>query len=200
MKLILASASPRRAEILRNAGFEFEVRPAHVDETILPNEQAQDYVKRLAETKAKAIAELASQQEGGGYVVGADTVVVIETQIFGKPADADDARRMLRHLSGKSHEVLTGMALLRAADRQVNTNVERTRVEFLPLSEKDIEDYIATAEPFDKAGAYGIQGVGSRFISRIEGCYFNVMGLPVSRLWQILRPLGWRDDEPPRQK
>jgi septum formation protein len=200
MKLILASASPRRAEILRNAGFEFEVRPAHVDETILPNEQAQDYVKRLAETKAKAIAELASQQEGGGYVVGADTVVVIETQIFGKPADADDARRMLRHLSGKSHEVLTGMALLRAADRQVNTNVERTRVEFLPLSEKDIEDYIATAEPFDKAGAYGIQGVGSRFISRIEGCYFNVMGLPVSRLWQMLRPLGWRDDEPPRQK
>jgi septum formation protein len=157
-------------------------------------------VKRLAETKAKAIAELASQQEGGGYVVGADTVVVIETQIFGKPADADDARRMLRHLSGKSHEVLTGMALLRAADRQVNTNVERTRVEFLPLSEKDIEDYIATAEPFDKAGAYGIQGVGSRFISRIEGCYFNVMGLPVSRLWQMLRPLGWRDDEPPRQK
>src|SRR5580693_4326818 len=105
MKLILASASPRRAEILRNAGFEFEVRPAHVDETILPNEQAQDYVKRLAETKAKAIAELASQQEGGGYVVGADTVVMIETQIFGKPADADDARRMLRHLSGKSHEV-----------------------------------------------------------------------------------------------
>jgi septum formation protein len=200
MKLILASASPRRAEILRNAGFEFEVRPAHVDETILPNEQAQDYVKRLAETKAKAIAELASQQEGGGYVVGADTVVMIETQIFGKPADADDARRMLRHLSGKSHEVLTGMALLRAADRQVNTNVERTRVEFLPLSEKDIEDYIATAEPFDKAGAYGIQGVGSRFISRIEGCYFNVMGLPVSRLWQMLRPLGWRDDEPPRQK
>jgi len=200
MKLILASASPRRAEILRNAGFEFEVRPAHVDETILPNEQAQDYVKRLAETKAKGIAELASQQEGGGYVVGADTVVVIETQIFGKPADADDARRMLRHLSGKSHEVLTGMALLRAADRQVNTNVERTRVEFLPLSEKDIEDYIATAEPFDKAGAYGIQGVGSRFISRIEGCYFNVMGLPVSRLWQMLRPLGWRDDEPPRQK
>jgi septum formation protein len=200
MKLILASASPRRAEILRNAGFEFEIRPAHVDETLLSGERPEDYVKRLAETKAKAIAGTIAREADASFVVGADTVVVVDGEIFGKPADAQDARRMLTRLSGRSHEVLTGIAVLRAADGTGGTVVETTQVTFRLLSQQDIEDYIATGEPFDKAGAYGIQGLGGKFVPRIQGCYFNVMGLPVSRLWQMLRSLGWKETKPTQQK
>jgi septum formation protein len=181
-KLILASASPRRAEILRNAGFAFEVQPAHVDETPLQDEPAEAYVQRMATTKARAAAKSLRTNAERAVVIGADTVVVADGHILGKPADADDARRMLRLLSGREHDVLTGLSLLTLPEGVETRHVESTRVSFLPLSDEDIEDYVLTGEPFDKAGAYGIQGIGGRFISRIEGCYFNVMGLPISRV------------------
>lgn len=191
MKLILASGSPRRAEILRNAGFSFTVQPAHIDETLLPNEHAADYVLRLAKAKAQLIAASATES---AFIVGADTTVVCNGRIFGKPADPADAREMLRALSGATHEVLTGVAIIRASDRKNVAEVATTRVTFLPLSNEEIDAYIASGEPFDKAGAYGIQGLGGKFVSRIEGCYFNVMGLPLSRVWQALRSLGWHDN------
>ncbi|HEY6464968.1 MAG TPA: Maf family protein [Candidatus Acidoferrales bacterium] len=191
MKLILASGSSRRAEILRNAGFSFTVQPAHIDETLLPNEHAADYVLRLAKAKAQLIAASATES---AFIVGADTTVVCNGRIFGKPADPADAREMLRALSGATHEVLTGVAIIRASDRKNVAEVATTRVTFLPLSNEEIDAYIASGEPFDKAGAYGIQGLGGKFVSRIEGCYFNVMGLPLSRVWQALRSLGWHDN------
>ena len=181
-----ASSSPRRAEILRNAGFTFEVQPAHVDETPLPGERADDYVRRLADSKARATAQSVNRGTGRAVVIGADTVVVVDGQILGKPADTDDARRMLRLLNGRDHDVLTGLSFISIPGREEATLVESTRVSFLPLSAKDIDDYLLTGEPFDKAGAYGIQGIGGRFIRRVEGCYFNVMGLPLSRVWSIV--------------
>jgi septum formation protein len=193
VKLILASASPRRAEILRNAGFSFEVEPDHADETLLANEAAEDYVRRLAQAKAQSVADRAAQSDECAFVIGADTAVLCEGRILGKPMDAAEACRMLHALGGKTHEVLTGIAIVRTPDGRRDSHVERTRVTFLPLTSADIEAYIATGEPFDKAGAYGIQGLGGKFISRIEGCYFNVMGLPPSKLWQMLRAMGWRE-------
>ncbi|MGH9864066.1 MAG: Maf family protein [Candidatus Acidiferrales bacterium] len=190
-RLILASASPRRAEILRNAGFDFEVVPAHVDESLRPNEAASDYVLRLAEEKARAAMHQLGKHAGcePTSIIGADTVVVIDNEILGKPSSAVNAREMLRCLSGKAHEVYTGLAVLQG-NGIARTAVEKTCVTFEPLSEKEIEDYIDSEEPFDKAGAYAIQGRGGKFISRIEGCYFNVMGLPLSRLYAILRELN----------
>lgn len=193
MNLILASNSPRRREILRNADFSFTVQPAHIDETLQPNERAEDYVLRLAEAKGQLIAATARGSENT-FVIGADTTVVCNGRIFGKPADPADAREMLRALSGATHEVLTGIAIIRASDRKNVAEVATTRVTFLPLADGDIDSYIASGEPFDKAGAYGIQGIGGKFVSRIEGCYFNVMGLPLSRVWQALRSLGWHDN------
>lgn len=195
LKLVLASASPRRAEILRNAGFAFAVHPAHVDESLLANEEAENYVRRLAETKALNIANSLRGDDSAALVIGADTVVRSEARILGKPADANEAGTMLRQLSGRTHDVLTGIALVRVGDGTRNAHVEITRVSFLPLSDADIEAYVATGEPFDKAGAYGIQGLAGKFVSRIEGCYFNVMGLPLSRLWQMLRESGWSESE-----
>lgn len=195
MKLILASVSPRRAEILRNAGLSFDARSAHVNENLLPGENAENYVRHLAEAKARAAADSIGIQDKAFFVVGADTVVLCDGQILGKPADANHARAMLSQLSGKVHEVLTGVAVIRLNDRKSDVQVERTSVTFLPLSNADIAEYIATGEPFDKAGAYGIQGLAGKFISRIEGCYFNVMGLPLSKLWQMLRNLGWSENE-----
>lgn len=186
LKLILASSSPRRAEILRNAGFTFDIQPAHVDETRFADERAEDYVRRLADAKASGAAQIADCSRDSAIVIGADTVVIGEGQILGKPADADDARRMLRLLSGRDHDVLTGLSFLSIPGGAKTVHVESTRVSFLPLSDADIEDYLRTGEPFDKAGAYGIQGIGGRFIRRIEGCYFNVMGLPLSRVWSVL--------------
>ena len=191
MKLILASASPRRAEILRNAGFTFDVFPADVDETILRDERAEDYVRRLAEEKARVATESLTAAVPA-IVIGADTTVVAGGQIVGKPTDKKDARRMLRLLSGQTHEVLTGLSVTRSTDGRSASHVETTRVSFASLSESEIEDYLASGEPFDKAGAYGIQGIGGRYITRIEGCYFNVMGLPLSRLWSMLSDFGWR--------
>lgn len=191
-KLILASVSPRRAEILRNAGFDFEVVPAHANESRRPNEAATDYVRRLAEEKARMARGQLSDKlaQGSTVIIGADTVVVIDGEILGKPSSAANAREMLRRLSGKTHEVYTGLAVLQGNGAAIRTAVETTRVTFAALSEKEIEDYIATGEPCDKAGAYAIQGRGGKFISRIEGCYFNVMGLPLARLYATLRDLN----------
>jgi septum formation protein len=180
--LVLASRSPRRREILQQAGIPFVVRPADVDETPLPGEAARDYVTRIAREKANATAA-----EPGEIVLAADTTVVIQGQILAKPLDAADARRMLHMLSGQGHEVLTGI-YLRSAGRVIEDCAE-TSVWFAPLSAEEIEDYAASGEPMDKAGAYAIQGLASKFIQRIEGCYFNVMGLPVAMVYRHLREL-----------
>lgn len=177
--LVLASASPRRSEILRGAGIEFSVRPAHVDEAVREGEPARDYARRLAEAKARSV------HRRGETVLGADTVVVLDGALLGKPADEADARRMLRMLSGREHEVLTGICLL--SDRETLTAVESTKVKFLELGDGEIDAYVATGEPLDKAGAYGIQGAASKFIERIEGCYFNVVGLPIARVYGFMR-------------
>lgn len=190
-KLILASSSPRRAEILRNAGFDFEVVPTNVDESHRPGESAANYIRRLAEEKARAAARQVANDAAADstFIVGADTVVVIGNEILGKPSSAAHAREMLHRLSGKTHEVYTGLSVLQGDGTASRTAAETTRVTFAVLSEQEIEDYIATGEPFDKAGAYAIQGRGGKFISRIEGCYFNVMGLPLARLYAILHAL-----------
>src|SRR5260370_26201694 len=193
MKLILASTSPRRAEILRNAGFVFDVLPTHADETSRPSEAAEDYVRRIAQAKAHAARKQLRATDEPAIVIAADTVGLAEGQILTKPQDAADARRMLRMMSGKSHELLTGLATLRLPDGAETRHIERTRVELLPISDEEIESYLRTGESFDKAGAYGIQGVAGRFVARIEGCYFNVMGLPLSRVWRAIRELGWED-------
>jgi len=178
--LVLASRSPRRREILQQAGIPFVVRSLEVDETPLPGEAARDYVTRLAREKAKAAAP-----EPGEIVLAADTTVTIHGQILGKPVDAADARRMLQMLSGERHEVLTGVCL-RSASRMAEDCAE-TSVWFAPLSPQEIEDYAASGEPMDKAGAYAIQGMASKFVRRIEGCYFNVMGLPVALVYRLLQ-------------
>jgi septum formation protein len=175
--LILASQSPRRAEILRQAGIPFAVRAAPVDETPQAREQPEDYVRRLAEAKARAV--LAALDE---IVLGADTTVVIDGEMLGKPADAADARDMLTKLSGRRHEVLTGICLRRGDEFVVDHSI--TAVWFAPLGERDIAEYVESGEPMDKAGAYAIQGAASKFIPRVEGCYFNIVGLPVSLVYR----------------
>jgi len=192
MKLILASASPRRAEILRDAAIPFEVHAVLFDETRHPSELRADYVRRVALGKARAAA---SESGGSGdcLFVGADTIVVAQDEILGKPSSEADARRMLRLLSGAVHEVHTAVAVVRCPDTMEGVIDETTRVTFAPLSDPEIESYIATGEPFDKAGAYAIQGIAGRYITRIEGCYFNVVGLPLARLWSLLGDFGWRN-------
>jgi septum formation protein len=191
MKLILASASLRRAEILRNAGIPFETHAAILDESRRPGELRADYVRRLALAKARAAAS-GLGDPADCLFIGADTVVIAADQILGKPESPEDARRMLRLLSGTAHEVHTGLAVIRRPGAMEGVIEEITRVTFTPLSDQEIESYIATGEPFDRAGAYGIQGIGGRFVTHIEGCYFNVMGLPLARLWSLLREFGWK--------
>jgi len=178
--LVLASQSPRRREILRHAGIPFTVRAADVDESLLAGESPADYVQRLATAKAYAVD--AADDE---IVLGADTTVVIDGEILAKPADAADARRMLALLSGRRHEVLTGICLLNgeAAIR----DCAATSVVFAPITDAEIDEYVASGEPMDKAGAYAIQGLASKFVARIEGDYFNVMGLPVALVYRRLR-------------
>jgi len=188
--LVLASASPRRQELLRNAGIAFVVCPADIPETPLPNETPTVLAERLAQEKARAV----SHQRPGHVILGADTIVVVDEEILGKPRDAADAARMLRLLSGRSHLVITGVCL-RTENRELNTGFvdvrsEITLVVMEPLSEDEIRDYIATVEPMDKAGAYAIQGIASRWISRIEGDYFNVVGLPVALVLRMLKEQG----------
>jgi septum formation protein len=191
MKLILASSSPRRAEILRQAGIAFEVFAAPVDEARLASESPTVYVRRLAEAKARAVAGDDAATRAPAWVIGADTVVLIDGLVLGKPASAVEARSMLESLSGRTHEVLTGIAVLRLPEGAAQVEQESTKVTIAPLSEEEIEDYIATGEPFGKAGAYAIQGRAGRFVTRVEGCYFNIVGLPLGRLYRMLKGLGW---------
>lgn len=183
--IILASASPRRSELLRAAGIDFTVRVADVDETPLPNEPPRDYVRRLARDKASAVA---ARVESGAAVLGADTSVIFGAEILGKPRDREDARQMIERLSGAWHEVITGVCLRQGG--RVLTEADVTRVKFAPLSAAEIEWYVSTDEPNDKAGAYAIQGYGSRFIERIEGNYTNVVGLPVQMVYRMLHELA----------
>lgn len=191
MKLVLASASTRRAEILRDAGFHFTMLSSAVDETAYPGESPQDLVQRLAVAKAELVA---ARAVGPAIIIGADTEVTLDGHIFGKPRSSDDARRMLEKLSGRTHSVVTGVALIRLPDAERITFVESTLVHFAALSPEQITAYLATGEAHDKAGAYGIQGHAGRFIPRIEGCYFNVVGLPLARLTHALNELGWSEE------
>src|SRR5579862_9699866 len=195
-KLVLASSSPRRAEVLRNAGIDFEVRPADVDEARHPGEPASDYVQRLALEKARAAVDSESTTNTF-IVIGADTVVVNRGEILLKPESPDDARGMLRQLSGGVHEVHTGLAVIRMPQKIERVVEEVTSVQFAQLSDAEIDAYIATGEPFDKAGAYGIQSLGGRYVTRVDGCYFNVMGMPLGRLWDTLKEFNWSADGPP---
>jgi septum formation protein len=182
--LVLASASPRRQELLRNAGIPFEVEPAHIPEDPLPGEGARECAERLAREKALAIAE----KRPTDVVLGADTLVVIDGQILGKPTDASDAARMLRMLSGREHQVITGVCLV--VSGQCSVASETSAVTMSAISTKEIAAYVASGEPMDKAGAYAIQGIASRWIPRIEGDYSNVVGLPVALVYRMLRQLG----------
>ena len=184
--LILASKSPRRSEILTNAGFQFEVRTAGVPEVRAASEHPVDYVRRLARAKAAAVAAAAAD-----VVLGADTVVVVSGSVLEKPVDAADARRMLGLLSGREHDVITGICL-RRGDREI-VDSESTQVRFIGLSDAEIDAYVASGEPMDKAGAYAIQGLAAKFIDRVAGCYFNVVGLPIAlfhRHWKRLAAGG----------
>lgn len=197
--LVLASASPRRRELLAQAGFTFQVRPAHIAEDPRPGEDPIAYVVRLAREKAQAVYRELTAQPGASAsaalnslaVLGADTTVTIDDQILAKPLDADDAARMLRLLSGRTHRVLTGVALVTAEATEVAA--EATAVRFLSLTDEEIAAYISTGEPTDKAGAYAIQGRAARWIPRIEGCYFNVVGLPLALVTAMLEARGVRD-------
>jgi septum formation protein len=179
--LILASQSPRRREILERAGIPFTARVAGVPEQIQPGEDPHQYVSRLSREKASAVS--------GDLVLGADTVVVLDEHILEKPSDPADAFRMIRMLSGREHSVITGICLRRGEEFLIDT--QETRVRFVLLTDEEIEEYVASGEPMDKAGAYAIQGLASKFIDRIEGDYFNVVGLPVSLVYAMLKRFGF---------
>jgi septum formation protein len=191
MKLILASGSPRRAQILRDAGISFSVLSSAIDETVYPGETPQQLVERLADAKAELVA---ARAVGPAILIAADTVVALDGQILGKPRSTDEARRMLELFSGRTHSVVTGASLVRLPEMERRQFIETTLVHFAPLTRDDISRYLATEEPYDKAGAYAIQGHAGRYIPRIEGCYFNVVGLPLARLVIALRELGWSED------
>jgi septum formation protein len=189
-KLILASQSPRRAEILTTVGWEFEAIAANIDEARFPSEGALSYVTRLAQTKAETVAK---QIASDGLVLGADTVVVIGEEILAQPQDDDDARRMLSLLSGQWHQVVTGIALVRKGNvSQIMVDHQTTRVLFAELSRRQIDWYISTGEPQGKAGAYAIQGKGALLIKEIQGDYFNVVGLPIRLVFEVIGRMGSR--------
>jgi len=186
VRIILASGSPRRAELLRAAGFDFETIVTDVDESIRAGESPKAYVRRLA--AKKSLAALAALDVGGPIVLGADTTVVIDGEILGKPVDDADAAAMLRRLSGRRHEVMTGVSVRQGASEV--GRVEVTGVHFAPLTDADVAWYVASGEGRDKAGAYAIQGLASRFIPRIEGSYSNVVGLPVTCVYELITEIS----------
>jgi septum formation protein len=188
LRVILASQSPRRRELLSLVGIAHEVRPADIDERYLAGEHPREHAERLAREKAATIA----RAEPDAVVIGSDTIVVVDGDVLGKPADDAEAARMLRRLSGRAHVVVTAVAV--AWRGETHSAVEEVDVEFHPLTAADIDAYIATREPMDKAGAYGIQGYGATIVSRVDGDYFAVMGLPLQRLVRVLRSLGLRYD------
>ena len=185
-KIILASSSPRRADLLANLGVSFELAPSDIHERPHPNEAPADYIIRLARAKVIAVA----RHRETGLLVGADTIVVLDGKILGKPEDEDDADLMLRQLAGRWHAVMTGVALYDAATRREVADYEKTLVRFAQLSDKEIEWYIKTGEPLDKAGSYGIQGLGGLFVEEIAGNYYNVVGLPLPLLYRLAKRMG----------
>ncbi len=196
--LVLASASPRRQELLRNAGISFEVHPADIPEDPLPGESAKDCAERLAREKALAVARVRPNLSPNDVVLGADTVVVVDGALLGKPSDAADAARMLRMLSGRTHQVITGVCLVAGGVARVSS--ETTVVTVNRLTDQDIADYVASGEPMDKAGAYAIQAIASRWIPRIDGDYGNVVGLPVALVWKMMREVSTQYPVPCNQK
>ena len=188
-RVILASASPRRRELLRLIGVDHEVRPADIDESYLPGERPDAHAERLARGKAEAIASVAGAD---AVTIGSDTIVVVDGDVLGKPRDREHAAQMLRRLSGRSHVVMTGVAV--TWRNQTLSGVEQVGVAFRALSDDEIERYIDTGEPMDKAGAYGIQGFGATIVERVDGDYFAVMGLALNKLAGLLREAGLRYD------
>jgi septum formation protein len=182
LPLVLASQSPRRRELLSTAGITFTLRVREVEEIRAPDEPPDDYARRLARAKAEAAWEGRDE-----IVLGADTIVVLDQQVLEKPRDAADARAMLQRLSGREHTVITAICLRYPAGVQVDSTA--TRVRFAALTADEIDAYVATGEPMDKAGAYAIQGLASKFVERVEGCYFNVIGLPLSQVYRYLKIL-----------
>jgi len=178
--IILASRSPRRAFLLKNVGLQFEQIPSHIEEN-LNGMQPEDFVIHYSQKKAEAIQKIHTDS----FIIGADTIVVLNNKIIGKPQNNEDAFQILKKLSGKCHEVLTGVSIL-FHDSQVS-DIAKTKVYFNPISDEDIREYVSTGEPMDKAGAYGIQGYGSQFIDKIEGCYFNVMGFPIPLFYEMCK-------------
>ncbi|HEX8475159.1 MAG TPA: Maf family protein [Pyrinomonadaceae bacterium] len=185
-RLVLASSSPRRSEILRAVGWPFEAEVRGIDESILPQEEATVYVERLARAKAEAVAS----QRLFGLVLGADTVVVVDGRVLGKPRGRDEAREMLRLLSGREHEVLTGVALVRAESKRFVVSHERTRVHFGAMSDAEIDWYVETGESMDRAGAYAVQGRAALFVESVEGDYFNVVGLPIRLVYRLAQEMA----------
>lgn len=186
-KIILASASPRRADLLTQIGVEFELAPSHVQELPHPDEAPADYITRIA--RAKVIA--ASHTHETGLIIGADTAVVLDGRLLGKPRDEDEAGKMLKRLSGKWHAVMTGVALYDVESKHEVADFEKTLVRFAPLTQREIEWYVKTLEPMDKAGAYGIQALGALFVEEIAGNYSNVVGLPLPLVYRLARRLGY---------
>jgi septum formation protein len=184
-RIILASQSPRRADLLSRLGIEFEIRPADIDESYIDSEMPADHAERLAREKALTV----SVNEPDALVIGSDTIVIVDSDVLGKPRDAADAVRMLMRLSGREHEVFTAVSVVRGA--RTESALERVRVRFRALSRQECEQYVATGEPMDKAGAYGIQAYGSALVESIDGDYFAVMGLPVVRTLDLLARHGW---------
>jgi septum formation protein len=187
-RLVLASASPRRTELLARLGLEHDVDPAHIPEEILADETPEEHVERLALSKAREVGA----RHPGCLVLAGDTVVVRDGSILGKPSDAAEAREMLTSLAGRSHTVLSGLALAGPGPAEILSRHDVARVVFRPLTPQDVEDYVATGEPMDKAGGYGIQGMGGAMVTRVEGDYYTVVGLPVSGLVSLLAEAGWR--------
>ncbi len=185
MKLILASGSPRRRELLEQMGLEFEIRPSQIEEILEPGLSPRQEVIQLSLQKAQAVA---AETAENAVVLSADTVVVLEQMILGKPEDAEDAARMLSALSGRHHQVLTGVTVI--GPKGTETHCEETEVSFRPLSRQEIRRYVETGDPLDKAGAYGVQGYAALFVERLVGDYYNVMGLPVCQVGQMLRRAG----------
>lgn len=185
-QLVLASQSPRRAELLSRLGLSFEVEPADIDESYIDHEMPADHAERLAREKALTVA----RRRPGALVVGSDTIVILDSDVLGKPRDEAEAVRMLQRLSGREHEVFTAVAVVQG--ERIESALERVRVRFQPLSREQCEAYVATGEPMDKAGAYGIQGFGSALVHSIEGDFFAVMGLPVVRTLELIERMGWR--------
>lgn len=187
MRVILASSSPRRKQLMARMGLQFEVIPSNCEEKFLPGQSPVDISVELALQKARDVSGRINEP---ALVIGADTIVVKQDKLLGKPKNKDEAYMMLHELQGQVHEVITGLAVIYTGSHRCLTGYERTQVELAPLTPQEIELYINTGEPMDKAGAYAIQGFGGILVSRIEGCYYNVVGLPIHRLWVMLKQIG----------